>query len=88
MVALHLGKVPMVLPRGGTQIAARTVVASSALAVAIIGTIAGSIIAIQRGTLRRRQLRYRIADAAGDAVRFGLRRSSAVAGRVRDKLSR
>jgi len=88
MATIHLPKVPMVLPRRGSRLASRTVARSSTLAVVIIGAVATSVIAMQRGALGRRQLRYRVANAASRAIHVGLRRSTAVARRVRDKLPR
>jgi len=88
MAAIHLPKVPMVIPRGGTQLTSRTVAKSSVLALALIGAVAMSVIAMQRTALRRRQLRYRVAYAARHAIHTGLRRSTAAAERVRDKLPR
>ena len=87
MATIHLPKVPMVLPRRGTQLATRTVAKSSVLAAVIIGAVAASVIAMQRRAIRRRQLRYRVAHAARHAIHAGLRRSTAAAERVRDKLS-
>ena len=88
MATIHLPKFPMVLPRRGSRLATRTVARSSTLAVVIIGAVATSVIAMQRRALRRRQLRYRVAYAARHAIHTGLRRSTAAAERVRDKLPR
>jgi len=88
MVAIHLPKVPMVLPQRGTQLATRMVATSSVLAVVILGAVAASVIAVQRRTLRRRQLRYRVTHGAGRAIHAGLTRSTAALERVRSKLPR
>jgi hypothetical protein len=56
------------------------VATSSALAVAIIGAVAISVIAMQRRAVRRRQLRYRVTQAASRAIHAGLNRSTAAVG--------
>jgi type II secretory pathway pseudopilin PulG len=63
------------------------VATSSALAVAIIGAVAISVIAMQRRAVRRRQLRYRVTQAASRAIHAGLNRSTAAVETVRAKLS-
>lgn len=88
MVAIHLPKVPMVLPRREIQLPTRTVAASSVLALALIGVAALSVVAMQRRALRRRRLRYRVADAGRRAIHVGLRGSTAAAERLRAKLPR
>jgi hypothetical protein len=88
MVAIYLPKVPMVLPRRRTRLPARTVAVSSAVGMAVIGSVATAVVAIQRRVLRRRELRYRVANAARRAIHFSLRRSIAAAERVRDRLPR
>lgn len=87
MVAIHL---PMLLPRRRRRIhlARRVVAASWSVGVAVIGSVAATVLAMPLRALRRRRLRYRVADAAGHVIRVGLRRSIRAARRVRHKLAR
>jgi hypothetical protein len=73
MVHLHLPRktVPMRLNLNS----APAMAASSVAAAFLIGSLATSVVAARRRALKRRQLRYRVADGTLRAIHAGLRRS-------------
>jgi hypothetical protein len=90
MASTHLHKaLPMLLPKRSSMLLnTRTMAASSAAAVLLVGSFATSIIAIRRRALRRRGLRYRIGNTARRAIHAGLKGSIKIADRVSATLGR